>query len=683
MFFNRAMPGYHKPTSTTVKTIQLLFNPQPVKFFLPAACVLPAERKKCPNMCGIAGIIDFRGRPVDPGDLQRFCHALGHRGPDDTGTWIQHIDGFSVGLAHTRLAVIDPHPEAAQPMADPQNRCAVTYNGELYNYRSLQKELSATPRTQSDTEIALLACMEWGPRALEKFDAMWAMGFVDTEKRTGHLSRDPFGIKPLYYAYFDNRLIFASELPALAGYPHLQKEIDSEALAIYLNLGYIPHPKTIYRHIYKLPPGHLLRFDQDGPAEPEPYFQLPGPPESPPDYVEACGELRRRILQAVDRQTVADVPLGAFLSGGVDSAIITAALVNTGHKVKTFSIGYRHHPRYDETRYARLAADYLGTEHHVFPLEFDQILDTIEPCLAHLGEPFADSSLLPTALVSQQTRRHVTVALSGDGGDELFGGYWRYFGHHYLDRYRRLPALLRRGLIEPLLQRLPSARSTPLLDRLRQARKLLRGNYADPMDRHLAWVRHLDDRLAAELIGPQQAHAAAAYIRERYINAAGQFLSDRRRRPAGLEAILLADLAIGLPADMLWKVDTASMMHSLEVRVPFLSPDVANFAANLPTDYKIRGGTGKHVLRDAFAEDLPPEILQRRKMGFEVPVGEFLRNELKTIYQDTVTGDLLNTLGLAPAIADRLFNEHQTRRHDHADLLWALFVLCSWYRRNF
>ncbi len=680
-------------------------------------------------MCGIAGIIDFRGRPIDATLLEAFCRRLNHRGPDDRGVWQHQAPGFSAGLAHTRLAVIDPTPEAHQPMTDRGGRRAVSYNGELYNYRELARELPAPMRTTSDTEVVLEACTAWGPDALTRFDAMWALAYVDVDARKGHLSRDPFGIKPLYYAHVEDRLVFASELTALRAFPGLPGELDRDALATYLTFGYVPHPQTIYQGVYKLPPGHRLDFDAEGPKPPVRFHRIaacglrlaacgessPADPQSairnpqfPPSYHDARRELRSKIERAVLSQRVADVPLGAFLSGGLDSSIVTACLARAGgERVKTFSIGYADHPRYDETDYAQLVARHLGTEHHAFRLTFRDVIETVEPMLGRMGEPFADSSLLPTALVSRHTREHVTVALSGDGGDELFGGYWRYLGHHYLEQYRRFPAFVRRGIVEPLLRRAPTARSTRWLDRVRQARKLLRGDRDDALDRHLAWSRILDVADARELLGEQAAWRATGHLRDLYratAAALGPEMTEGWRdsgtagsgfqgpvppslrpsvplsRRCEMEDILLGDLGVSLPGDMLHKVDLASMTHSLEVRVPLLSREVVDFAAGLPVEYKLRGTTTKRILRDAFRDALPEPVLRRRKMGFEVPVGEFMRNELRELYGDTVTPAALGDLGLEPAAAQRLFDEHAARRQDHADALWALLVLCHWAR---
>ena len=631
-------------------------------------------------MCGIAGIIDFRGRPIAEPLPARMAECLAHRGPDDRGTWRAEAPGWSAGLAHTRLAVIDPTPEGHQPMCSADGRWAISYNGELYNFRELARGLAEPPRTACDTEVFLRACIERGPAALADFDGMWAAAVVDSVERTGFHSRHPIRIKPLYYSNEDGRLVFGSELAAVKVALDRHLEIDEEALGWYLLVGYIPHPLTIYRQVRKLPPGHVLRFGPAGVSRPERFFRLSPPLASPPTYPEACEELRGRLLAAVKRQTVADVPLGAFLSGGLDSSVICAALVNAGGPVETFTIGYEGHDRYDESTYARAVATHLGTRHHEFKLGFADVLAAIEPALGGLGEPFADSSLLPTWLVSRETRRQVTVALSGDGGDEVFGGYWRYAGQAWAERYRRLPAVLRREVIGPLSRMAPEARSNQLFDRVRQIRKLVVADDPDPLTRHLAWSRLADEETAGELMG-SPALAMTHALQETWRIAAGQW---REGSAPGepIERILLADLAVSLPGDMLAKVDTASMAHALEVRVPLLSPDVVDYVAGLPLAYRIRGTSGKRILRDAFAGLLPGQVLTRRKMGFEVPVGEFLRTELRDMFHDLVSRETLGDLGLSHAAAIKAFDEHAARRRDHSGLLWALLVLGHWHARR-
>lgn len=641
-------------------------------------------------MCGIAGVIDLAGRPVGADALLVAQQALLHRGPDDRGIRQCHEGDFFAGLVHTRLAVLDLSPAGHQPFADATGRYHITYNGEVYNFAALRRELAGRCdfRTQCDTEVLLAMLIEEGVRGLARLNGMWAFAFVDTATRTGFLARDRFGKKPLYYAALPGaggpsaRLVFASEMRALL--PLLRAsdarlEVDREALRLYLALGFIPHPLTIFRGVHKLPPGHVLEFDAAAVHAPRRYYRIPAAQAPAPDYPEAQAELRRRIAAAVNARRIADVPLGAFLSGGLDSAVVVAELAAAAGAVRTFSIGYSDQAAYDETRYARLVADRFGTEHHEFRLTFGDVLDAIPTLLDHLAEPFADSSLIPTSLVSRATRRHVTVALSGDGGDELFGGYWRYRGHHYLSRYRRLPRPLRRWLIEPLLSAAPSAKSSRLLNRVRQARKLLRADAADPFERHAAWSCLAEPDVLSDLIPDADAEDLAGRLRRsRQDIAPGQSAADE------LTPLLLADLAFSLPADMLSKVDTASMLHALEVRVPFLDPDVVEFVAGLPITYKCepaRPDGQKRILRDAYRDRLPAEILTRPKMGFEVPVGEFLRRELRDMYRDIVRADTLRGLGIDPATAERLWEEHAARRHERADILYALLVLCWWRRR--
>ncbi len=628
-------------------------------------------------MCGIAGIVDFAGRPIERTLLTESCDTMRHRGPDDAGTWIDTRSGQSVGISATRLAIIDPTPGGHQPMVRGDGRFAIVFNGLIYNYRDLRDELAiegVRPTTRSDTEMALLACMRWGPRALERFNGMWALAFFDRQRGEGFLARDRFGIKPLVWVEHDRKLMFASEMRALRGLGRWPRDVDRSGLQQYMRFGYVCHPGTIYSAARRLPPATFLPFGPSAVGSTVRYYEPPARPDggAVPDRQEAAARVRRALFESVARRRVADVPIGAFLSGGLDSSIIVAHLAElTSGPVKTFSVGWAEDHAYDETRYAREVAERFGTEHYELKCRFDDVLAVLPSMLDHLGEPFFDSSVLPTAIVSQFARRHVTVSLSGDGGDELFGGYWRYLAHGMLDRYRRLPRLVRVGLIERLMKRSSVSRTSLLGNRARQFRKLLRAGHADPLRRHLAW---------SQILAPD----ARDILRD---NDDDPFLDVLLQLTAGCDAsdplnrILLFDLQVGLPCDMLHKVDLASMYHSLEVRVPFLDSEVVAAATTLPSSMKIDGGDGKSILKDAYRGVLPDAVLSRSKVGFEVPVGEFLRHELREMFCDTVTRDVVESFGLLDYDAvRRTYDDHCARRGEHADLLFALLSLCWWRR---
>ncbi len=639
-------------------------------------------------MCGIAGIIDFRGRQVDRTVLERFCDLLAHRGPDDRGAAEFRAGPIRAGLAHTRLAVIDPTPAGHQPMLGADGRFVVVFNGEIYNFKELRAELESSGysfRTACDTEVIPAAYAQWGLDAFNKFNGMWALAVIDTHTGEGVLARDRFGIKPLYYLCHDGTLMFASELQALTAAPHWPRRIDSIALNHYLRLGYIPHPYSIWQRVRKLAPASVLFFDAGGPKDSKQFYRLPVPVAAsvPPDLEQAASELRVRLARAVAARRIADVPLGALLSGGIDSSIVVAHLAaESSRPVRTFSIGYARQPNYDETAYARSVAGRFGTDHHEFKLTFDDVIGVMPAILDRLGEPFADSSLLPAALVSQYTRRHVTVALSGDGGDELFGGYWRYLGHHYWSCYRRLPSALRQLLLDPALRAVPVAKTSRWADYFRQARKLLGAHSNDALQRHVAWSMILAPEATKVLSEQGRRELAVDPILSSFQRALSKPLQDAWAGDE-LNRVLLTDLSLGLTADMLHKIDLASMSDGLEVRVPMLDPAVVELAAMLPSRCKIRAHERKRVLIAGHRELLPPEVFRHRKMGFEVPIGEFLRRELRDMFLDIVTRPVVAELPwLDYGGIMQVYKDHCARRGEYADLLYALLVLGWWRTRQ-
>ena len=639
-------------------------------------------------MCGVCGWVRFDGRPVASEPLTSACVAMRHRGPDDSGVWTSASSGssggLSIGLGAVRLAILDPTPAGHQPMTDPTGRYALVYNGEVYNFREIRRTLAGEGHrfvTDCDTEVVLAACMHWGEDALSKLNGMWSLAFVDTSSGVGFLSRDRFGIKPLMYAKWGDSLAFASELRALSAFDGWDRSIDPDALAQHVQFGYIAHPATIHRGARRLPPGHLLRFTTDGVDEPRPYYSLSSAAgrATPPDAAEAPRVLRRLLSESVVRRRVSDVPIGAFLSGGLDSSIIVAHLAEaSGRAIQTFAVGYADRGAYDETRYARLVAERFGTEHHELLLTDADVLDCIPTVLDHLGEPVGDSSIIPTALVSEFAAGRVTVALSGDGGDELFGGYWRYLGHDAWSAYHRLPGWLRRAIIDPGARMLASSKGGAIANRVRQFRKLTRTTADDPLHRHIAWSRILSPDAESLLSDSSTCAQIDAEMYDRAMGLSAGFPGDDP-----LARIMAFDLQYGLPADMLQKVDLASMMHSLEVRVPFLDPQLVAEVAGWPSSLKIRGGLRKRVLVDAYRGRLPDCVLDRAKMGFELPIGEYLRGPLDGMFRDVVTRQRIESVGLLSwAGVERVHADHLARRGEHADVLFSLLSLCWWLGRS-
>jgi asparagine synthase (glutamine-hydrolysing) len=560
-------------------------------------------------------------------------------------------------------------------------RFTLVFNGAIYNFRDIRHELIQAGEqfnSESDTEVILAACARWGPDALNRFNGMWALCFYDAQSKSGFIARDRFGVKPLLYATSGAGLSFASEMPALT-LLGVDRSIDHSSLAHHLVFGYMPHPRTIYVGAKRLSPGHYLPFGSRAAELPIRYYDpIAARGGGTVDYEEARRELRTRISSAVTARLVSDVPLGAFLSGGLDSSIIVKhAAEATPGRVATFAVGYEGQRNYDERRFARLAARHFDTDHHEIVVTQREAIDTIPKVLDHLGEPFGDSSIVPTSLVSKFAAGSFKVALSGDGGDELFAGYWRYSAHTALETYLRLPSALRTLFIEPVLLRLGVSKSGAVSNRLRQFRKLLRANGQDAIARHAAWSRILAPEAEDVL---RDCPMCLATIRE--YDLAARRLTEGMSLQDGLSRILAFDLQYQLPGDMLHKVDLASMMHSLEVRVPFLDPGVVEFATGLPMEFKLHRGQRKRILLDAYRGHVPDEILDRPKQGFELPIGEFLRGPLRALFHGVVDRKTIESIGFIsyPAV-ERVFQDHLSRRAEHADLLFSLLSLC-WWRRH-
>jgi asparagine synthase (glutamine-hydrolysing) len=620
-------------------------------------------------MCGIVGGVALRpDAAVTAHQVAPLAAPLRHRGPDDAGTW-DSGDG-RCALAFQRLAIIDL-ATGNQPLSDPSGQVHVVFNGEIYNFRALRGELSdhgVTFRTQGDAEVIAAAYHAYGPRCFERFFGMFAIALWDTRDRSLILARDRFGKKPLVYTRNADRLLFASELKALLVDPAVPRTLDLQSLHRYLTFQYVPDPHAIYRDIAKVPPGCFLVVRDGAVGGPQKYWRLPTARRYGGSYDDAKQELNERLEQAVARRLVADVPLGAFLSGGVDSSIIVAMMRRLGvEPLRTFSIGFDD-PRYDETSYAHQVADRFQTTHHVERVTPDAqaVIDTLA---FHYDEPFADSSAIPTYYLAQVTRAAVTVALTGDAGDECFLGYDRYRAAQFAQQAERLPALLRQG-VGGLAQFLPRGHSKSLPRRLY---RLLSVVNADPADRYLAWINLLPPSQLRHAYRPDVAAALDLDEPRQWFR---QLYDAVPHSPA--ERANWADFHAYLPFDLLTKVDRASMAASLECRVPFLDHELVEFAVSLPPDWRM----GKRILKDLARDLLPPEILRRPKMGFGVPLGNWFRHELRPLITDALHNpDGLCHQLLAPRFTETLLEAHLSGRDDHSHALWALLMLERWYRR--
>jgi asparagine synthase (glutamine-hydrolysing) len=645
-------------------------------------------------MCGFAGIVTWDNRHrVHRDVLERMSARIAHRGPDDQGLWINHEEEATaerpqVGLAFRRLAIIDLDERANQPFTDGQGRWLV-FNGEIYNYRELRKELeSLLPdyrwRTQSDTEVLLASYAAWGEKCVEHLNGMFAFAIWNEVKQALFLARDRMGQKPLFIAYLQKggrwartlnhhlgdlgspaAIAFGSELSALQAVPWFDASPDIGALGDYLRWGYCLTDETIYRGARALPHCHWMGVRAGG-AGTAPYG---GDRDGATDPGQAVERTRERVTTAVRRQLVADVPVGCFLSGGVDSSVIAAAMKASsgGQRILTFSIGFDD-PRYDETPYARRVAEHLGTEHHEFRVRPDAASEL--PKLAEVfGEPFGDSSALPTHYLARETRAHVKVALSGDGGDELFGGYDRYRALQLARRLERMPGS---RLLRAVVRAVPG--SHPKSRRAR-AKRLIDSLDMKPHRRYASYLRLFDNG------------QIGALLREPFLDAAGRdhdvvadafsALCDR------VDDVIIAtrlDREMYLPDDLLTKVDRCSMLHALEVRSPFMDPDLVRFASTLTTPQLLKGGP-KRMLREAFADVLPAWVFKRKKMGFAVPIGEWFRGSLRPMLHDHLfAADSFAAAHFNTAVVRRLVEEHESQRTDHSQRLYALLMLELWWR---
>lgn len=627
-------------------------------------------------MCGIVGIVqrDANGdTAVDPHVLARMCEAIRHRGPDDEGSYL----GEGVGLAMRRLAIIDLEG-GQQPIANEDRTAWIVFNGEIYNYRSLRERLEKLGhkfRTDSDTEAIIHAYEQYGAECPKHLRGMFAFAIWDERKGELLLARDRVGKKPLLYALTKKELIFASEFSALLCHPDVSREINPEAIHYYLSFACVPAPLTAYRQIKKLEPGHTLRFKSNGEVHIERYWQPDFSKKTKLSEAEAGERTIEVLREAVRVRLMSEVPLGAFLSGGIDSSAIVALMSEqSSGPVQTFSIGFEEQD-FSELHYARRVAEHVGADHHEFIVR-PNALEVLPTLVEHYGEPYADSSAIPTYYVAKETRRSVTVALNGDGGDECFAGYERYAAMRLAERYRRLPGLVRGPLIQQAINLIPS--SEIHRSRLRDVKRFLESASLSPLERYTRWVSVFkagarDELYTEEFRQRVAGHEPVDFLAPWFAQANGAGVVD---------AVLLADTMTYLPNDLLVKVDIASMAVSLEARSPFLDHHVIEFAASLPENLKLRGLTTKYILKRALRKILPQENLQRRKMGFGVPLGHWFRGEMQGFLRETLLAEKALKRGFfKPEIITRMVEEHTRGQKDYAPHLWTLLMLELWFKR--
>jgi asparagine synthase (glutamine-hydrolysing) len=622
-------------------------------------------------MCGIVGRFNYRsGAPVSREVLTRMNDLVAHRGPDGAGVWTSG----DIGLGHRRLAVIDLSPAGRQPMATADGQLTVTFNGEIYNFKTLREELLSRGhqfRSHSDTEVILAAYREWDVDCLQRLHGMFALALWDANRRRLFVARDRAGKKPLHYRVDADGLAFASEPKSFLAERSFGPRADLEAMSAYLTLQYVPSPMSAFQDVRKLPPAHYLTVE-DGQVTVKRYWKVSYAQKRTISEEDAAAELLARLRNAVRARLISDVPLGAFLSGGIDSSGVVALMaeLSTG-PVKTFSIGFEE-SAFDELPYARLVAQQYGTEHHEFVVR-PAAAEIVPKLVWHYNEPYADASGIPTFYLSQLARSHVTVALNGDAGDENFAGYRRYLTPAAAARFQNLPDAVREA-VHAVAGAVPvPPRSGSILYR---GKRWLRRVADSPIGQYTRRVTMFDDDLKRELCAPEflaTAGDAAALCLDDAFNS-----SDA---DALLDALLDVDVSYYLPDCLLVKVDIATMAYGLEGRSPMLDHEFMEFAASLPPELKLRGDTTKYILKRALRPLLPPEILDRPKQGFSVPIAKWLRSDLREMTDDLLLDGRLAARGyFRRGAVERLLDEHQRGVADWHTQLWTLLMFESWHR---
>jgi asparagine synthase (glutamine-hydrolysing) len=623
-------------------------------------------------MCGIAGVVSITPFPNAVGieqTLHRMARLIAHRGPDGSDIWHDN----HAGLAHTRLAIIDLSEAGRQPMHDVQGHYVLTYNGEIYNYRELRDELRAAGhhfRTETDSEVILNGYREWGKAVVDRLRGMFAFALWDEREKRLFMARDRVGQKPLFFARFGEVFLFGSEIKSILTWPGFPRKANLQALHQYMTYQYVMPPNSAFEGVEELPPAHTLTVMPDGQFRTRRYWQLPvpGQPRKGRTFnrAEAKEEIAAELEEAVRMRLISDVPLGAFLSGGIDSSVIVALMAkHSAGPVKTYSIGFDH-DEFDERPYARAVAERYGTEHHEFVVEPDAM--SVLPSLVwQFGQPFGDSSALPTYYVSALTRQHVTVALSGDGGDEIFLGYKRYLASKIEGQFRHAPAPVRH-LISGLIK--TARKGSPVLQKLH---RLTRLSSASDSLRYEKWIAQFNSDQKAAIYGD----SLTPFLKNPAIDVLdGLFSIDT----APESRAAWVDFHTNLPSDLLAKVDITSMAHGLEARAPFLDHKLMDMAARIPASEHLKGWQLKSLLKDIARPLLPNDLIDRPKMGFGVPIKKWFREDLKDYLADHLLSQKARQRGMINSgVVERMIQQHVSGEAEHHYQLWTLLMMELWF----
>lgn len=627
-------------------------------------------------MCGITGIFAFNlvGK-FNKVNIAAATMCLEQRGPDNQNIY----NDDWVALGHRRLSIIDTSSIAHQPMWDESERYSIAFNGEIFNYRKLRQQLEAKGITffsQSDTEVLLKLYILEKEKCLEKLNGFFALCIYDKQEQSFFIARDRYGVKPLLYLFDEDKFLFASEMKAILKYG-IEKNIDYNSLYTYLQLNYVPAPDTIFQNVKKLLPGHYLTV-KDRKMSITKYYDIPLEENKSISYEAAKEKLKKLLDASVERRLIADVPLGAFLSGGIDSSVITALASKYKPDLHTFSIGYKDEKFFDETHYARLVAEHFKTDHTVFSLTNDDLYEHVHSILNYLDEPFADSSAINVYILSRETRKHATVALSGDGADELLAGYNKHAAF-----YRSFHPGIKEKVAEalaPLWKMIPQSRNNVLSNKARQFARFAEGVKLSPKERYWRWASFANELESRILLSRD----AQDKISEQHYQQSKSEILKAIGSAGSMNEILHTDTTLVLPNDMLTKVDLMSMANGLEVRTPFLDVDVVNFICSLPENFKINSSIRKRILQDAFRDILPPQLYKRPKKGFEVPLLKWFRKEMKSmIVDDLLSKKLIEEQAIfnykeIDKLKVQLFSSNPGDVHAR---IWGLIVFQFWWKK--